>query len=805
MVCFKTPSKWENRIVDGQQRLTTVSIFARALANRCTDNDLSHDIIGTLLVNSGYGLTDDQKIKLHLNKRDDEIWRCMVTSDHESIVRSIGDDEKKSRSLLYKNYLYFYNVLEKYDNNDIVTIFDALSSLTINMVDIANGEDEQAIFESLNSTGLDLTDVDRIRNRVLANLPAKTQEKFYDNYWLKIEDNIGNDNMIEFFCDYFVMRSKSNKRFNISIIKKNLYRFFKIFYETEVDAYKKDNKTVIQFTEDLLRGLSSNAKLYKKLIPDQGNNDLGTMKGCEETTYCMVTVLRSVQARALALYFLNLLSKKKISNAAFEKCYNIMLNYNIRARICGTSAIGYQLAGNVILRWENIVSDDNDYLASDDTIPDDIVTNSLYIAMITSGGTYTFAEDGEFRNSLLHSPIYSSSASIVKMLLFMIEKRGPARKGLPRYDSDSLSIDHIFPQSPDPETLHEFSSSDPDALKHVIGNLALTTRNSEMSNKKFSEKKKNYALDNFYYTKKLSELGSWTEKDVMKRGNELIDAILAIWNLPKEYQGANADKYKAKTRRIASSFRQLELPIGTQIKSIYDSSAEITVADTKNMLEYNGKKYSCTKLAMLLSPSNTKTLNGYDCFTYNGERLSARRLRLERETLHKIKNSDNETVTNNESSNVSDSELDEMLGVSTDCDGQEDDSISTQEASEPTSKKISTKLHEAGLNNGCKINAPDFPSAVMSLSFSNNGSPIVILGNKKFNLDEFATRLYNRAGHNGAINGLDYFTCEGRTLTDILRAKHDGSEKKDDGKSSRDEHKSSDVFDYTQILRRYSG
>ena len=100
-----------------------------------------------------------------------------------------------------QNYMYFYNRIQKGELTP-EEIFNAICSLVI--IDISldpTKDDAQLIFESLNSTGLDLSEGDKIRNFILMGLDSDKQERYYNKYWNKIEkDNSGIDDLVLITC-----------------------------------------------------------------------------------------------------------------------------------------------------------------------------------------------------------------------------------------------------------------------------------------------------------------------------------------------------------------------------------------------------------------------------------------------------------------------------------------------------------------------------------------------------------------------------------------------------------------------------
>ena len=209
-ICFKVYSSHERSIIDGQQRLTSITLMLKAIHDFDNDEDNRAEINDQYLYNKGRGIDSDfLRFKLHLNKRDDQVYHILLDHTYKNIGEALTSSQKNSR--IYQNYLLFYSLIEDYVKKGGAAgdILEALRSLTIIELEIQQ-ENPQEIFESLNSTGLDLTNVDLLRNYFLMQFGHEQQTSLYDDYWSKIEDAIGVDRMEQFFVDFLVFKKRSD-------------------------------------------------------------------------------------------------------------------------------------------------------------------------------------------------------------------------------------------------------------------------------------------------------------------------------------------------------------------------------------------------------------------------------------------------------------------------------------------------------------------------------------------------------------------------------------------------------------------
>ena len=174
-------------VIDGQQRLTTVSLLLLAMYNLMKKGivvpakaSLGEQIYETYLVDKWQD--DDTRIKLK-----------PVKNDKEAFDRLFGDEaDYIQESNLTSNYKFFYERIQK-EEISVSELYDAICRLEIISITLNQDDNPQLIFESLNSTGVALSEGDKIRNFILMGLPSKEQTDYYEKYWNKIEQCTDNE------------------------------------------------------------------------------------------------------------------------------------------------------------------------------------------------------------------------------------------------------------------------------------------------------------------------------------------------------------------------------------------------------------------------------------------------------------------------------------------------------------------------------------------------------------------------------------------------------------------------------------
>ena len=527
-ICFKVYSSHERSIIDGQQRLTSITLMLKALYDYDPDEEIRTEINDQYLYNKGRGIDKDfLRYKLHLNKRDEAVYHILLDHNKDTIDGKLTTTQKNSR--VYQNYLLFYKMISDHvaKGGSTGDILEALRSLTIIELEIQQ-ENPQEIFESLNSTGLDLKNVDLLRNYFLMQFSHEEQTKLYEDYWVKIEDAVGVDRMEQFFVDFLVFRKRSdaltiNGRRN-HINERSLYTAFKDYY-VELPYESNYEKTCNCFAD-----LKTSADLYKEFIFSDEVN-LEKESPIRRKLFFLLTINDSSKARSLLLYIFDLYRKGLIDDSMLNEAIDGISSLTFRARICKAQGINRQFAGSVMQRLEEVT----DYSQ---------FVGAFWQAITAGKGSYAFPSDAEFMDALTQKNMYQTLRSRgTKCLLYTLEAFSPFHKGMPSFEDPDLSVEHIMPQTLTAKWkiyLTKETMANYESALHRLGNLALTHYNGEMSNKEFKDKKQIYQSTNFYYTKQITEYDEWQISEINKRTQILAEAALKIWQLPAEYQGVKA-------------------------------------------------------------------------------------------------------------------------------------------------------------------------------------------------------------------------------------------------------------------------
>ena len=547
-------------VIDGQQRLTTVSLLLLAMYNLIKsgiviprDGFLDKQIYEDFLVDKYQ--PEETRIKLKPVKNDQKAFGKLFYDVNEYIMESN----------LTTNYNYFYERIQKQEIT-IDELFDAICRLEIINITLNNEDNPQLIFESLNSTGLDLSEGDKIRNFILMGLPSKEQDEYYDKYWNRIEE-FTKYNVSSFVRDYL-----SVKQFAIASQKK-IYISFKDY----VDRQSIE-------TEDLLKDLLAYAKRYEILLCG------GTKNKVLDACIYRLNRLETTVTRPFFLEVLRLYDENKLDISQVAEIFLITENYLFRRTICDlpTNALNkiFLMLHREITRYEG---NDVGYV------------EKFKYALLSKKERARFPDDDEFSERFTDRQVYQMNSKNKIYIMERLENYSTAEdKDIYGHcDDGTYSIEHIMPQHLTPawvKALGEDYEEIHEIWLHRIANLTLTAYNSKYSNSTFDEKKsmKNGLEDsgirmNTYIAKK----DKWTLAELEERNQYLIGRALEIWFAPtsafkpaeKQMDSYTLDDDTSLSGRLIArfSYKNTEQPVSSWVE-MFQKVLQILYAEDKSVI-----------------------------------------------------------------------------------------------------------------------------------------------------------------------------------------------------------------------------
>ena len=439
----------EYTIIDGQQRLTTLMLILKVLADISQKEDpaCAKDIIESYLQNSN----SDEKFKVKLKP---------ISTDNVQFLALLNNhfDQLDQEGHIFKNYMLCKDRITRWHNNGITlnAILEALSKLEIVEISLLEGEDDpQIIFESINSTGLELSNADLIRNFLLMNAPD--QEELYENYWLKIERNLKQDadykNLNLFFTQYIIYKTRA------TVNSRTLYRTFVNFFNQ--NKYSK---------RSLLEELEYYSVIFKSFVYDTPDLPIAVRHALAKLRFLKQTTCYPFLFQVFHDYEQDVINEKELINVL-----NFLVSYLLRRMVCGVPSNSLRgLFTRLYGRVFKVPSNRNKYYES--------INQFLFT---TKSKKDVVPSELEFVRNLQTANIYTNPV-LCKFLLMDIEN-GDGKEIL---SAENLTIEHVMPQTLTKKDWSHISEDKHAEFLHTLGNLTITGYNSELSNKSFEEKKK---------------------------------------------------------------------------------------------------------------------------------------------------------------------------------------------------------------------------------------------------------------------------------------------------------------------------
>lgn len=428
------------------------------------------------------------------------------------ILNSSEGEEFNGYSRIIENFNFFKSHINK-ENFD--TVLRGLNKLIF--VDIAldrQKDNPQRIFESLNSTGLELSQADLIRNYILMGLSRTNQEKIYKSYWEVIEKNakdeiLNKSRVSDFIRDYLTLINKEIPN------KGEVYVKFKSQYPT----------TTIDELENVLADLKSLVKYYNKLINPKNEIDKDIRTQLEYINRLEINVAFPFLMKVYEDYSNNIIDKP-----TFISVLNLVQSYTWRRFILGlpTNALNKIFMG---LYYHKDFKKE-DYLTSIQKI------------LLKLSRVQRFPRNAEVINALKEKDVYNIKPKNRIYLLERLENFNNIEHVVIEGNSD-ITIEHIFPQNPDPKWKIELGQEEYNFIKenylNTIGNLTLSGNNGKLGNKPFIEKRdmniddkeQGYKFSRLWLNRNLKEKEKWNKEEIEKRANEISERFMKIWEMPE--------------------------------------------------------------------------------------------------------------------------------------------------------------------------------------------------------------------------------------------------------------------------------
>jgi uncharacterized protein with ParB-like and HNH nuclease domain len=491
-VVTKTEDGREVVIIDGQQRLTSVSLLLIALRQRYLDagnQERADEIYETYLYNKFSSANDHYKLRPI--KRDLDHYKRLFQTP-ENFARP---------SNITTNYEFFCQEMQTMPiTND--QLLDAIEKLEVMELNLQADDDPQLIFESINSTGLDLTDADKVRNLLLMNESYDKQTEYFEKYWNPIERKSQYDvtPLIRYWLTNKLGRVTPNNR---------LYTEFKAYVTQYSDK------------EQLLQELLMYANNYEILLT--ANTSYPEIDAVlQRDQYLMITTQNTFYLGVLAS-----VHQGELTMADFAAVVRVIENYLFRRAIveAPTNALNkiFATLHREVMRRKT---------------PGVAYTDILTAILLQKHESGRFPSDEEFVERISQREIYRLKSGVRSFLFERLENADnkEAVDVFTGLENKKLSIEHIMPQTMTAQWRRDLGTAADEihqSLLHSLGNLTLTGYNSEMQNAPFRQKREYYLQSHLGMTREVSAQEVWGKDQINARTRQLAGRLVDIFAMPK--------------------------------------------------------------------------------------------------------------------------------------------------------------------------------------------------------------------------------------------------------------------------------
>jgi len=479
-------------IIDGQQRITTIVIFFAALKKFLEDEKAIEKIHTEYL--GEYNIREKDNIpKLELSLQDNEFFKDFIINSkidkettresHKRIKFAFEYSKEKIKKILYKN------------NNDINILYDWKDfidqKLQVVAITVPNDANAFTIFETLNDRGLDLAQIDLLKNYLYSKAGNRLQEA--QNSWLELTTKIEEENLTLTYIKHYWASINGF----IRVKNKELYN--------DIKNKKRSSTEVITF----INTLKSDVDIYKAILNQNPIFWSDYDNKCKEYIETL-NYFELEQYRPLLMSILKNFTKDEVT-----KSLKLILSWLVRNLITGRMG-----GGALEQAYANIAKE----------VSDKNITNAKELKNALAK---FIPNDEEFKQQFSIATV--SKPKLARYYLSAIEnyKRGAGNPELlVNTNPDSVNLEHILPEKPE-GNWPNFTEEEVRTYVKRIGNLTLmkTKENNDYRSSSFAEKKLKYKESELWITSSLANYEEWTIENIQSRQKELADIAVKAWSV----------------------------------------------------------------------------------------------------------------------------------------------------------------------------------------------------------------------------------------------------------------------------------
>jgi alkylated DNA nucleotide flippase Atl1 len=550
-------------VVDGQQRLTTLSVLLCAIRDHVQEADpqLAEKIHDLYLVNK-YA-EGDARYRLLPTQEDRASWIALVERHPDA-----GGQDRVGKA-----YRFFLRKLQEVDDPDDehdIRRIEQIVTARLALVAISAHPDDNVhrIFESLNYKGQPLTQADLLRNYLFMRLPERG-DHVYTHQWLPLQKLLDDKDLEELVWLDLVLHGDDRAT------QESIYRS----QQLRLDAHRTEAEI-----EQWVIELHHKARLFRRVLSPETEVSPTLSRALDRLKRWGTTVVRPI-----ALHVLLAMEDGQLTGDEAAAALRVIESFLVRRMIAGVPT------NNLNRLLTSLVKDLGGELPTAEAL-----TKAL------SGQRKKFPTDQQIKEAVLSNPFYWSGRGPQRTFVLRSLEEDYNHGELIDFARAELTIEHVLPQSPTKEWLdmlerdaangqtpHELHAS----LVHTLGNLSLTAFNAKLANDGFSAKKKLLADSGLAMNREIAAATTWDREAIHARGRSLAERMVRIWPgpVPSSAPAPLELNWRRMNQILASiptgrwtSYSDVAEVIGTHQVAVGARLASVTVPNAHRVLKLRG-------------------------------------------------------------------------------------------------------------------------------------------------------------------------------------------------------------------------